>query len=76
MAGSHTIAENILQIQHLLDEYALSYARSGADIQLLAVSKGQSADAIRTAHACGLRYKDRDDVLGSGGEFHHGESAW
>ena len=55
MAGSHTIAENILQIQHLLDEYALSYARSGADIQLLAVSKGQSADAIRTAHACGLR---------------------
>jgi PLP dependent protein len=55
MAESHTIAENILQIQHQLDGYAITYGRPVSAIQLLAVSKGQQTAAIRAAYNSGLR---------------------
>ena len=55
MAGSHTIAENIFQIQHQLDDFCRRYGRQRDGLQLLAVSKGHSIEAIRTAYNTGLR---------------------
>lgn len=49
-----TIADRIQHIQQLILETARSCQRSPQDIQLLAVSKGHSAEAIRTAFAAGL----------------------
>lgn len=54
MAGLSTIAENIFQIQHQLDEYARRHHRPRDGIRLLAVSKGHPAAALRQAHGCGL----------------------
>jgi pyridoxal phosphate enzyme (YggS family) len=49
-----TIADQLQQIQRLITKTAKSCQRSPADIQLLAVSKGQPASAIREAFAAGI----------------------
>jgi hypothetical protein len=54
MVGSSTIAENIIQIQHRLDEYAQRHNRNRSDIRLLAVSKGHKAASLRQAYNAGL----------------------
>lgn len=54
MAESHTIAENIHQIQLRLDSYAALYKRQRSGIRLLAVSKGHAAADLRQAYNCGL----------------------
>ena len=48
-----TIANNLHQIQQLIETSAKACQRSPVDIQLLAVSKGQPASAIREAFAAG-----------------------
>lgn len=49
-----TIAGKFQQIQRLITTTAESCQRSPADIQLMAVSKGQPASAIREAFAAGI----------------------
>lgn len=48
-----TLANNLRQIQQLIESSAKNCQRSPADIQLLAVSKGQPASAIREVFAAG-----------------------
>ncbi|MDR8015114.1 YggS family pyridoxal phosphate-dependent enzyme [Ectopseudomonas guguanensis] len=50
-----TIAENIAKVGARIREAAQASQRNLADIGLLAVSKTKPADAIREAHAAGLR---------------------
>ncbi|MGK8440153.1 YggS family pyridoxal phosphate-dependent enzyme [Ectopseudomonas hydrolytica] len=50
-----TIAENIAKVGARIREAAQASQRNFADIGLLAVSKTKPADAIREAHAAGLR---------------------
>ncbi len=49
-----TIAINLEQIRKLIAKTSSSCQRSPADIQILAVSKGQPLSAIREAYAAGL----------------------
>ena len=50
-----TIAENIAKVRARIREAAHASGRDFAAIELLAVSKTQSADAVRQAHAGGVR---------------------
>ena len=49
------ITSNINNLVHDIASMAKNCGRNGDDIKLLAVSKTQSADAVRQAHAAGLR---------------------
>ncbi|MBD9482994.1 YggS family pyridoxal phosphate-dependent enzyme [Pseudomonas sp. PDM14] len=51
-----TIAENIAKVRARIREAAHASGRDFAAVGLLAVSKTQSADAVRQAHAEGVRY--------------------
>lgn len=55
MASARNIAENIIQIQQNIAEYARKYHRSPESIQLLAVSKTKSADQITLAYEAGQK---------------------
>lgn len=47
------IAANLSAVRARIDAACHAASRSPAEVQLLAVSKGMAADAVRAAHACG-----------------------
>lgn len=46
---------SLQQVKQRIAGYELKYAREPGSVQLLAVSKTQAADRVRTAHSCGQR---------------------
>ena len=50
-----TIADNILQVSSRIQAATAAAGRAENSVQLLAVSKTKPADALREAHAAGLR---------------------
>lgn len=55
MASARNIAENIIQIQQNIAEYARKYHRSPESIQLLAVSKTKAVEQITLAYKAGQK---------------------
>ncbi len=55
MASARNIAENIIQIQQNIAEYARKYHRSPESIQLLAVSKTKAVEQITLAYEAGQK---------------------
>lgn len=51
----NTIKNNYIQLQERIENGCIEHSRSSDSVQLLAVSKKQSADAIRDAYQLGIR---------------------